>query len=52
MFEIYISVGKPKASKPYATGSTPVSSCLSLMFIKNLKTINQNTRKHVTMYTI
>ena len=30
------SVGQPKASKPEVPGSTPDSSCFSLVFIKNL----------------
>ena len=39
MSVVYGSVGQPKASKPEVPGSSPGSTCFSLVFIKNL--INQ-----------
>ena len=44
------SVGQPKASKPEVPGTTPDSSCFSLVFIKNL--INDKSKhknKNVTI---
>ena len=43
MSGVYDSMGQPKASKPDVPGSTPGSSCFSLVFIKNLIKVNQNT---------
>ena len=50
MSGVYGSVGKPKASKPEVQGSTPVSSCFSLVIIKIL--INDKSKhknKNVTI---
>ena len=44
---VYGSVGQPKASKRDVPGSTPGSSCLSLVFIKNDK---QNTRTKMLLF--
>ena len=45
------SVEQPKASKPEVPGSTTGSSRFSLVFIKNLKTINL-TRQMFTIYIV
>ena len=42
---VYGSVGQPKSSKPEVQGSTPGSSCFSLVFIKNIFTNNQEFNK-------
>ena len=44
------SVGQPKASKPDVPGSTPGSSCFSLVFIKNF--INDKSKHKKTILLI
>ena len=46
---VYGSMGQPKASKPEVPGSTPDSSCFSLVFIKNL-IINKSKHKKTKCY--
>ena len=44
------SVGQPKTSKPEVQGSTPDSSCFSLVFIKNLiNDKSKHKKKNVTI---
>ena len=46
------SVGQPKASKPEVPGSIPVSSCFSLVFIKNLINDQNIRQKYYYLYFI
>ena len=47
---VYGLVGQPKASKPEVTGSTPGSSCFSLVFIKKLINVkSKHKNKNVTI---
>ena len=44
---------KPKASKPEVPGSTPGSSCFSLVFIKNLiNDISKNKKKKMLLFVL
>ena len=50
---MYIPMGQPKASKPEVSGSTPGSSCFSLVFIKNLiNDKSKHKKKNVTIYIV
>ena len=45
-----MAVVQPKASKPEVPGSTPGSSCFSLVFIKNL--IHDKSKHKTKLFTI
>ena len=49
---VYDSVGQPKAGKPEVPGSTPGSSCFSLMFIKNLINNKSKHKKQMLLFVL
>ena len=49
---VYGSVGQPKASKPEVPGSTPDSSCFSLVFIKHLINNKSKQKKKMLLFVL